>query len=99
MQAREERYANAFANAFLMPARAVMQQFDKITAGASHLTRRHVILLAHVFGVSREAMVRRLETLALARTGTWDWFESHGGISDVQEREVLGDTAMPETYR
>ena len=80
MQAREERYANAFANAFLMPARAVMQQFDETTAGASHLTRRHVILLAHVFGVSREAMVRRLETLALARTGTWDWFESHGGI-------------------
>lgn len=99
MQAREERYANAFANAFLMPARAVMQQFDEITAGASHLTRRHVILLAHVFGVSREAMVRRLETLALARTGTWDWFELHGGISDVQEREVLGDTAMPDTDR
>lgn len=94
--ARDERYAHAFARSFLMPARAVMQQFREATAAASHLTRRHVILLAHFFGVSREAMVRRLEELKLARSGTWDWFESHGGISDDQERQVLGDAAIVE---
>lgn len=99
MQAREERYANAFANGFLMPARAVMQQFADVTAGATYLTRRHVILLAHVFGVSREALVRRLEQLDLARTGTWAWFESHGGISDAQERDVLGDAAKVDSDR
>lgn len=97
--AREERYANAFARGFLMPARAVMQQFQELTIGASHLTRRHVILLAHVFGVSREAMVRRLEELKLAKSGTWDWFESHGGIADEQERQVLGDSAATDTDR
>jgi Zn-dependent peptidase ImmA (M78 family)/DNA-binding XRE family transcriptional regulator len=98
-QAREERYANAFARGFLMPARAVMQQFQELTVGASHLTRRHVILLAHFFGVSREAMVRRLEELKLAKSGTWDWFESHGGITDEQEWQVLGDSVAIDADR
>lgn len=88
---REERYANAFGRAFLTPARTVMQRFREITEGASHLTRRHVILLAHAFGVSREAMVRRLEELALTKSGTWDWFAANGGITDGQAQQVLGD--------
>lgn len=90
---REERYANAFARAFLTPPRAVMQKFREVTAGASNLNRRHVILLAHFFGVSREAMVLRLEELELARAGTWDWFKENGGITDEHARQVLGDLA------
>ncbi|WP_041345282.1 XRE family transcriptional regulator [Nitrobacter winogradskyi] len=88
---REERYANIFQRCFLTPSRAVRQRFAEITAGQSHLTRRHIIFLAHAFGVSREAMVRRLEELKLAKDGTWDWFQSHGGITDEQAREVLGE--------
>ncbi len=88
---REERYANAFARALLTPARAVMQKFNEVTAGASQLTRRHVIILAHLFGVSREAMVRRLEELSLTKAGTWDWFTKNGGITDDHARQVLGD--------
>ena len=64
---REERYANAFGRAFLTPSRAVRQKFQEITAGASHLTRRHIIILAHFFGVSREAMGRRVEELELSQ--------------------------------
>lgn len=92
---REERYANMFGRCFLTPARAVMTKFQEVTAGASKLTRRHIILLAHFFGVSREAMVRRLEELSLTKPGTWDWFDHQGGISDAQAREVLGDL-VPE---
>jgi len=88
---REERYANAFARAFLTPARAVMAMFRDVTAGASQLTRRHVIVLAHAFGVAREAMVRRLEELGLTKVGTWDWFEHNGGITNDQARQVLGE--------
>jgi len=88
--AREERYANAFARALLMPARAVNQKFQELTAGASHLSRRHVIVLAHMFNVSRETMVRRLEELGTARPGTWDWFVVNKGITDEQARSVLG---------
>ncbi|MBJ6126885.1 XRE family transcriptional regulator [Microvirga splendida] len=93
---REERYANIFQRNFITPARAVRQRFAEITAGQSHLTRRHVILLSHTFGVSREAMVRRLEELTLAREGTWDWFQGNGGITDAQVREVLGDMPRPD---
>ncbi|SEJ83367.1 transcriptional regulator, XRE family [Sphingobium sp. AP50] len=91
---REERYANAFARCLLTPARAVAARFQDITAGAARLTRRHIIILAHAFGVSREAMVRRLEELGLTKAGTWDWFADHGGITDEQAREVLGE-ALP----
>jgi Zn-dependent peptidase ImmA (M78 family)/DNA-binding XRE family transcriptional regulator len=88
---REERYANAFARAFLTPARAVKQKFADVTAGADRLTRKHIIVLANYFLISREALVRRLEELHLTKSGTWDWFEANGGITDEQARQVLGD--------
>lgn len=90
---REERYANAFASAFLMPARAVMEKFKELTIGSSHLTRRHIILLAHFFSVSRQATVLRLEELGLTKKGTWDWFIDNGGITDEQVRQVIGPAA------
>lgn len=96
---REERYANAFGRNFLMPARAVMQKFKETTAGAVRLTRRHVIVLAHAFGVSREAIVRRLEELGLCKSGTWDWFQDNGGITDDQARQVLGDLFVQDGSR
>ena len=96
---REERYANVFARSFLTPARAVMQRFQEVTAGSLRLTRRHVIVLSHAFGVSREAMVRRLEELRLTKDGTWDWFQANGGITDDQAREVLGDLIPTDTVK
>lgn len=94
---REERYANAFARALLTPARAVMQKFQEVTAGSDKITRRHVIVLSHLFGVSREAMVRRLEELRLVKTGTWDWFEDNGRITSEHVRQVLGDLSTPDS--
>ena len=96
---REERYAIAFARAFLTPARPVMAMFKDVTAGASQMTRRHIILLAHAFGVSREAMGRRLEELGLTKTGTWDWFEHHSGITDQQAIQVLGESVRQDAAR
>jgi Zn-dependent peptidase ImmA (M78 family)/DNA-binding XRE family transcriptional regulator len=96
---REERYANAFARALLTPARAVMQKFQDVTAGSDRLTRRHAIILAHFFGVSREAIIRRLEELSLVKPGTWDWFQDNGGITDEQVRQVLGDLSTPDASK
>jgi Zn-dependent peptidase ImmA (M78 family)/DNA-binding XRE family transcriptional regulator len=96
---REERYANAFARAFLTPARAVMQKFQELTEGSDRLTRRHVIVLAHFFGVSREALVRRLEELGSVKPETWDWFQSNGGITDDQARQILGDLSVPDIHK
>ncbi|HUN96778.1 MAG TPA: XRE family transcriptional regulator [Bradyrhizobium sp.] len=96
---REEKYANAFGRAFLTPARAVIQKSHEVTAGSDRLTRRHVIVLAHFFGVSREAIVRRLEELGLTKAGTWDWFEANGKITDEQARQVLGDLVVPDAQK
>ncbi len=96
---REERYADGFARAFLTPARTVAHRFREVTAGAPRPTRRHVILLAHAFGVSREALARRLEELTLVKRGTWDWFQANGGITDDQARQVLGDARLPDGDR
>jgi Zn-dependent peptidase ImmA (M78 family)/DNA-binding XRE family transcriptional regulator len=95
----EERYCNAFARNLLMPMRAVSQKFNDLTAGSARLTRRHIIVLAHYFGVSREAAVRRLEELALVKRGSWDWFEENGGITDEQARQVLGDLIVPDASK
>jgi Zn-dependent peptidase ImmA (M78 family)/DNA-binding XRE family transcriptional regulator len=88
---REEKYANAFAPALLMPAPSVKRLFTEVTSGQSHFTRRHIILMAQTFGVSRESLVRRLENLKLVRPRTWDWFEDNGGITAEQVAEVIGD--------
>jgi len=96
---REERYANVFARTLLTPASAVKLKFQEFLAGAERFTRRHVVVLAHFFGVSREAMVRRLEELGLIREGTWDWFDANGGISDAQAKQVLGELFGQETAR
>jgi Zn-dependent peptidase ImmA (M78 family)/DNA-binding XRE family transcriptional regulator len=98
LNSKEERYANSFARAFLTPSPAVKLKFKEITAGAEKLTRRHVVILAHFFGVSREAMVRRLEDLDLTRDGTWDWFATYGGITDEQAHQVLGDLPGPDKH-
>lgn len=87
---REERYATSFSFSFLMAAQAMKSLFSEITAGQSHLTRKHIIVMAHHFGVSREALVRRLEYLKLVKAKTWDWFADNGGISDAQAFEVVG---------
>lgn len=96
---REERYANSFGRALMTPARGVMQKFQEVTAGSDRLTRRHAIVLAHFFHVSREAMVRRLEELKLVKPGTWDWFVANGNITDEQERQVLGDLQIPDLHK
>lgn len=88
---REERYADAFARAFLTPSRAVRERFQALTAESGILTRRSVIRLSHAFGVSREAMVRRLEDLRLVEQGAWDLFQTTGGITQEHVREALGD--------
>lgn len=96
---REERYANAFARAFLTPVRAVKLKFGEVTAGAERLTRRHIIIMAHAFCVSRQAMVMRLEELGLAKKGTWEWFELNDGITDEQATQVLGDLVGRDAHK
>ena len=91
ISSREERYADAFGITFLTPPRTVMQKFQEVTAGSERLTRRHVIVLAYFFGVSREAMVRRLEELGLTSKGLGTGSNLTAGLLKQHQKRVLGD--------
>ena len=92
---RDERYADAFGRAFLTPKETFAEHFYKLKqlCGTDKLSRKLVILLADQFNISREACVKRLEDLGLARKGSWEWFEKKDGITIDDAVEVLGDSA------
>lgn len=98
---RDERYANAFGRALLTPRKALKAKLDELTKGEEErrLSRRIVIFLADDFGVSSEAMVRRLEEVQLAPSGAWDWFASKGGITRKDVMQVLGRPLQDDNAR
>lgn len=67
-----ERFAEAFALSFLMPADAVRQKFHHIVATTKDFQVADLCRLSHYFFVSVEAMARRLEKLGLIPKGTAD---------------------------
>lgn len=92
-QSREEKFAAAFAPALMMPAAAIRRRFEDLRREAGQFSPRHLILLAHQFHVSEEALCRRLEELSLVRAGMWESLCGRG-FSGVHVREVLGDKAQ-----
>ncbi len=87
---REERFAKAFALAFMMPAAAVRRRFHELLREAGRFSPRHLVLLAHAYNVSEEAMCRRLEELLLLPGGTWDSLKDRK-FSAEEIRRSFGD--------
>lgn len=68
-----ERFAEGFARAFLLPAEGMRRRFlDLQRERAGSPTFGDLCRLAHLFAVSVEAMLRRLEELGLIPAGSWD---------------------------
>lgn len=68
-----ERFAEAFARAFLMPVSGLRRRYLELERERSRgLTLGDVCRLAHFYSVSVEAMTRRLEEIRLIPLGTWD---------------------------
>ena len=88
--AREERFAAAFASAFLLPAAAVRTRFAEVVQDAGKFSPRHLVLLAHANHVSYEAMCRRMEALSLLPAGTWASLKERR-FSGRLASEMLGD--------
>ena len=86
----EERFARRFGYAFLMPSSTVRARFQALVSEATNFDVRALVLLAHQFDVTTEAMCRRLEELELLAAGTWETLKD-AGYSNRLEREVLGD--------
>ena len=85
----------------MTPRKALKAKLDELTKGEEErrLSRRIVIFLADDFGVSSEAMVRRLEEVQLAPSGAWDWFASKGGITRKDVMQVLGRPLQDDNAR
>lgn len=73
-----ERFADAFADAFLMPATSVTRRFYKIKRAEGVFQPADISRLAYAFCVSFEAMARRLEELRLIQAGTYDHLMERG---------------------
>ena len=95
MESRDERFAVAFGAAFLMPAPSVRRRYREIADEERKFAPRHLILMAHVFGVSTEAMCRRLEKMELIKQGAWDSLKARG-FGGKEIKQVLGDPQPEE---
>jgi Zn-dependent peptidase ImmA (M78 family)/DNA-binding XRE family transcriptional regulator len=68
-----ERFAEAFARSFLMPASGLRRRFLELERERTKgVTYGDLCRLAHFYAVSVEAMIRRLEELRLIPVGTRD---------------------------
>ena len=101
-----ERFADAFAGCFLMPAAGLKRRFNEISrAAAGEVTVADVCRIAHYYFVSIEAVTLRLEELRLLPGGTWDRLRDRGfRVREAQEQLWLsrrpdGDHLLPLRYQ
>ncbi len=75
----EERFAEAFARSFLMPADGLRQRyFNLLRERDGAPTHGDLCRLAHFYAASVEAMTRRLEELKLIPPGVWERLRLEG---------------------
>ncbi len=74
----DERFADAFARCFLMPATGLRRRFNQIRSAEARVTAADICRMAHYYFVSVEAMTLRLEELRLLPSGTWDRLKDRG---------------------
>jgi Zn-dependent peptidase ImmA (M78 family) len=101
---RSEQFADQFAANFLMPAPGLRQRFRRIVQSRGDFTVADLYGLADQYGVSVEAMARRLEDLGSLKRGTWDRLAqnvqgsrmaSHLGLTPRPAERLR----LPERYR
>lgn len=92
----DERFADAFASAFLMPRRSVLVQLEQILgAGNGTFTDVDLVHLAMRFEVSGQAMSSRLVTLRRMPLAAHETYWEHRSFKALAE--MLGyDTSDPE---
>jgi len=95
MQAAKERVSDAFAENFLMPAAGLNRRFtDLHRSSPKGVTLGDIVSLAHLYQVSVQALVLRLETLRRLAAGTWERLVTEG--FEVQKAQrLLGIDANP----
>ena len=101
-----ERATDSFAENFLMPAAGIARRFIELQRASDQgATLADVAGLAHLYGVSFQAMVRRLETLRRIPSGTWQRLSAEGfrvreaqRLPGVETEPPPGDL-LPQRYK
>jgi Zn-dependent peptidase ImmA (M78 family) len=100
-----ERFANAFAIAFLLPRQGLIRHSAQLRSSAEgRLKVEDVVVLASYYGVSLESMFLRLEDLKLIRRGSWLRLKGEGfSPSDAKQELGIGDSVaavplLPRRY-
>ena len=87
-----ERFADAFAAAFLMPEAGVQRRFYEEVESKSDFNVGDLCRMAEYFAVSLMAMTLRLESLSLIRRGSWDSIKESGvAIKDLRRQSGVQD--------
>ena len=99
-----ERFADDFARYFLMPTNGVTRRFNEVRKSKEIVTVADLCTLASYYGVSFEAMTRRLEGLKLLPLGLWERLQARGlKVRDAQKQLGLEplpaqDQRLPSRY-
>lgn len=83
-----ERFADAFAMCFLMPATGLRRQYFDVTNSRGDFQVADLCRLANYYAVSAQAMTLRLESLGLIRKGTWDTLAEQGFKPETAKRNL-----------
>jgi Zn-dependent peptidase ImmA (M78 family)/DNA-binding XRE family transcriptional regulator len=102
-----ERFADAFAAAFLMPETGVQRRFYEEVERKSDFNVGDLCRMADYYAVSLMAMTLRLESLTLIGRGSWDSIKAAGVAvkklkleAGVQEQPDVDSTdTFPDRYK
>jgi len=101
---REELWADAFAKHFLMPGVGLGRRFDAMQrAKEGPPTPADVLILAHLYRVSFEVMILRLEEIQRLTPGSWKRLQEKGFRADQAKKHVVlsphePDPILPRRY-
>lgn len=102
---KREQFADYFALYFLMPASGLLRHYAAMVQSHSRLTVADLLVFANYYGVSVEALVRRLEETSVASSGTWKQLKDMGmRVRDVRAQLRLApvsdqDDLLPLRYQ
>lgn len=83
-----EKFVEAFAMAFLMPATGVRRHFQDVYNATCDFQVGDLVRQATLYAVSVQAMALRLESLGLLSRGTWDFLVEQGFKANTAKREL-----------
>lgn len=93
----QERLADAFAKHFLMPGVGLGRRFDEIwRAVGGRVSPAEVLQLAHIYRVSFESMMTRLEELERLPRGTYRRLKAEGFRPHEAKRHVSLSSSDPD---